>query len=316
MRVYRGFERLPAAARGAAVAIGNFDGVHRGHGAVIAAAAERARASGAELGVVTFEPHPREVLAPERAPRRLTPLPAKLRSLRDLGVGRAFVIPFDRTLMAMDAGAFARDVLGGALGAVAVAAGTAFRFGHRRSGDMDLLARLGAGLGFEAIPVPPVLDGGEPISSSRVRDALEAGAIEDAARLLGRPFALTGVVVMGDQRGRTIGFPTANVRPRGLRPALPAPGVYAVTAALPGGEAMPGVANLGYRPTFAGQDLRLEVHLLDRSPDLYGARLQVAFFARLRGETKFDGIEALKRQIGRDVEAARRCFASDRSSPI
>lgn len=307
MRVYRGYRRLPPAERGAAYALGNFDGVHRGHEAVIAAAAGRARSHDRPLGIVTFEPHPREVVTPDRAPVRLTPLRQKIARLRDLGVDLAVVVPFDRALMAMPAEAFAREVLGEALGAVAVAAGEGFRFGAKRRGDMDLLARLGPDLGFEAVPVPPLLDGGAPVSSSRIRDCLAAGDVREAARLLGRPFTVEGVVVEGDRRGRTIGFPTANVRPLGRRPALPGVGVYAVTAGPRGGsEAWPGVANLGYRPTFQGQDLRLEVHLLDRNPDLYGARLRVAFLERLRGEVHFDGLDALKSQIRADAAAARR----------
>lgn len=311
MRVFHRAPRLPDAFRGAAVAIGNFDGVHRGHRAVLEAA--RALLPAAPPGVLTFEPHPREVLQPERAPARLTPLAAKLRLLREAGAGFVQVLRFDRALTAMPAETFVRRVLVEQLGAAGVAVGQDFRFGHGRSGDPELLARLGPVLGFRTSIVAPLSVAGEPCSSTRVRELLGDGRVAEAAQLLGRPHAVAGRVVRGDARGRQIGFPTANLALRGRRPMLPAAGVYAVRVRPCRGHAAdwPGVANLGYRPTFEGRELRLEVHLLDMSPDLYGALLEVGFVERLRGEMRFDGIETLREQIARDVAQARAVHGLD-----
>lgn len=311
MRVFHRAPRLPDAFRGAAVAIGNFDGVHRGHRAVLDAA--RALVPGAAPGVLTFEPHPREVLQPDRAPARLTPLAAKLRLLREAGARFVQVLRFDRALIAMPAEAFVREVLVERLGAAGVAVGQDFRFGHGRGGDPALLTWLGPILGFRASVVTPLAVDGEPCSSTRVRELLGDGHVALAAALLGRPHAVEGRVVRGDGRGRQIGFPTANLALRGRRPMLPAAGVYAVTVRpRPGGAVVwPGVANLGHRPTFEGRELRLEVHLLDRGPDLYGTPLEVGFVERLRGEMRFDGIESLRAQIARDVAQARAVHGLD-----
>ncbi len=308
MRVHRGNGAIPVEASGCAVAIGNFDGVHRGHRAVIEAA--RARTAGAgRLGVVTFEPHPREVLSPAVAPLRLTPLRRKIALLRELGVDHLFLLRFDRSLMAMPAPAFVEDVLVGRLGIGALAAGQCFRFGNRRLGDAALLARAAEGHGFAFDAVPPVLVDNLPCSSTRIREALRAGELDLANRLLGHAFLLSGIVREGDRRGRTLGFPTANIALRGDRQALPANGVYVVRAGRCTSRGMvwyPGVANLGRRPTFDGDRLLLEVHLLDARVDLYGERLDVAFLEHLRGEERFSGIEALKAQIAKDCSAARR----------
>ncbi|MEZ5865986.1 MAG: bifunctional riboflavin kinase/FAD synthetase [Geminicoccaceae bacterium] len=308
MRVHRGFAALPPEAVGCAVAIGNFDGVHLGHRAVIEAARGQATRAGG-LGVVTFEPHPREVLSPATAPLRLAPLRRKIALLRDLGVDHLFLLRFDRALMAMPAPEFVERILVGRLGIRGLAAGEAFRFGHRRQGDAALLQEAAAAHDFAFAAVPPVMADGLPCSSTRIRAALAAGELALANRLLGYPFELTGIVRAGHQRGRTIGFPTANIAPPAERWALPAAGVYAVRAGrcTPAGKVWyPGIANLGRRPTFDGDRLLLEVHLLDVRLDLYGQRLDVAFLERLRGEVKFPGIEALKAQIVEDCSAARR----------
>jgi len=308
MRVHRDPARLADAARGCAVAIGNFDGVHRGHRAVIDAARRRAAAPD-RLGVVTFEPHPKEVVAPAAAPRRLTPLRRKIELLRELGVARLFLLRFDRRLMAMPAAAFVDELLVCRLGIAALASGESFRFGHRRQGDTALLAAAGARHGFAYDAVPPLLDDGLACSSTRIRQALDDGDLATANRLLGYPFTATGIVRSGDQRGRTIGFPTANLAPDATRHALPALGVYAVRAGVrgPGGVVWhPAIANLGRRPTFDGVRLLLEVHLLDAELDLYDRRLDVAFLERLRGETRFAGIDELRAQIARDCDQARR----------
>lgn len=308
MKVHRDLERLAPGARGCAVAIGNFDGVHRGHRAVIDAARRHADRT-AGLSVVTFEPHPKEVVAPATAPRRLTPLRRKIELLRELGVAHLFLLRFDRALMAMPAEGFIEDVLALRLGIRALACGESFRFGHRRQGDAGLLAEAGLRHGFAFTAVPPLCDGATVCSSTRIRQALDEGDLETANRLLGYPFTATGIVQGGDQRGRTIGFPTANLVPDPTRHALPAIGVYAVRAGVHGLDGVawhPAIANLGRRPTFGGVRLLLEVHLLDAQLDLYDRRLDVAFLERLRGEAKFGGIDELKAQIIRDCDQARR----------
>jgi riboflavin kinase/FMN adenylyltransferase len=308
MKVHRALRSLPPAARGCAVAIGNFDGVHRGHRAVVEEA-RRHGAGAAGLAVLTFEPHPKEVVQPQTAPRRLTPLRRRIELLRELGCDHLFLLHFDRALMAMPAEAFVDDILVGRLEVKALAAGESFRFGHKRQGDTGLLAAAASRHGFAFEAVAPVLDEGLACSSTRIRAALDAGDLATANRLLGYPFIVSGLVQQGDQRGRTIGFPTANIAPNASRQALPAIGVYAVRAGqrTPGGTVWhPGVANLGRRPTFDGDRLLLEVHLFDIQPDLYGQRLDVAFLERLRGEQTFAGIDALRAQIARDCEAARR----------
>lgn len=308
MRIVRTTTVAPGAARGAAVAIGNFDGLHLGHRAVIDAAASFARELDAPLGVVTFEPHPREVLQPGQAPARLTPLRRKAELLAGLGVDVLHLLRFDPVLLAATPEAFVGEILAGRLGVRAVAAGEDFRFGYRRAGDMALLARLGGEHGMRVAAVPPLEVEGAVCSSTRIRKALADGEVALAARLLGYPYELEGVVRPGDRRGRTLGFPTANVHPLGRRPLLPATGVYAVRAGVrgPGGEVRwhPAVANLGHRPTFDGRTLLLEVHLLEGGGDLYGRRLRVAFLERLRGERKFAGVDEIKAQIGRDRERA------------
>ena len=293
------------ACKGAVVAIGNFDGVHSGHRGVIAAAAARARALYAPLGVVTFEPHPREVMQPEAAPTRLTSLARKAAIMRGQGVRRLYVLRFDAALMRRSAEEFIEEVLERDLGVKAIAAGRDFRFGNRRQGDVAMLQARAA---VPVDVVEPVILEGAVCSSTRIREHLVAGEVDAAAKLLGYPYELEGVVGRGDQRGRTIGFPTANVRPKGRRPQLPGIGVYAVRAGVRRGGAVtwwPAVANLGRRPTVDGRTLLLEVHLLDGGADLYGLRLRVAFLARLRGERKFEGLDALRAQIARDCDEAR-----------
>ncbi len=316
MRIHRDHAGLPAAARGASVAIGNFDGVHRGHRAVVRAAAEAAGALGRPLGVVTFEPHPREVLTPDTAPARLTPLRRKAELFRELGVELLYVLRFGPRLMRLSAEAFVNDLLLGDLGAAAVATGRDFRFGYRRQGDTALLAALAGARGVQARAVEPVLADGAVCSSTAIRTAIGDGRLAEATAMLGYPYELAGVVRGGDRRGRTIGFPTANVHPTARRPALPANGVYAAPAGLPAGTAagrpawLPAVANLGRRPTFNGEGRLLEVHLLEGGRDLYGEPMRVRFLERLRGEERFAGLEELKAQIARDCERARAVHAA------
>ncbi len=308
MLIHRDLAGLPAAARGASVAIGNFDGVHRGHREVVRVAAGHARALGRPLGVVTFEPHPREVLNPATAPARLTTLRRKAELLRVVGVEHLYVLRCDRRLLDTSAVDFVHGRLLGELEVAAITTGRDFRFGHRRQGDVDLLRELAGAGGRPVTAVEPVTADGEICSSTAIRMALAEGMIEHANALLGHRYELEGVVRPGDQRGRTIGFPTANVHPLARNPVLPGTGVYTVDAGLQRGGRLvwrPGVANLGRRPTFDGRTLLLEVHLLEDGGDLYGQRVRVAFGTRLRGERKFSGIDELKAQIARDCEQAR-----------
>jgi riboflavin kinase / FMN adenylyltransferase len=306
MRVHRRFAALPAEARRSSIAIGNFDGVHRGHREVVRTAAAAARRLDCRLGVVTFEPHPREVVSPGERVARLTMFTRKAELIRELGVDELFVVPFDTTLMRLAADEFIADVLVGKLGVRAVAAGENFRFGHRRQGDTGTLAAAGLRHGFDFVAVPQIQDEG-PVSSSRIRGLIADGKVGRANALLGYGYAVDGIVRPGDRRGRTIGFPTANVHPLDSRALLPATGVYAVRVGRGRGGGVagyPGVANLGRRPTFDGRTLLLEVHLLEGGTELYGERLRVAFAERLRSERKFGSIDELKAQIECDCARA------------
>ena len=233
-----------------AVTVGNFDGVHRGHRALVSAAVARAHESGGVSVVLTFDPHPARVLGPGRAPAALTTLAQKEELLARLGVDHLAVLPFDTDVARLPPDAFAREVLRGALGAGHVVVGESFRFGHRREGDARLLAALGVDLGFSVRALPPVLEEGAPVSSSRVRDVLGRGDVRTARALLGRPYFVDAPVVRGDGRGRTIGVPTANLLPE--NEILPAGGVYAARCRVSAGAWHPAVVNLGHRPTFGG----------------------------------------------------------------
>jgi riboflavin kinase/FMN adenylyltransferase len=308
MRIFRHFENFPDDARGGAVALGNFDGVHRGHQALIGVAAAAAQSLGAPLVVATFEPHPRSFFAPHDPPFRLTPFRSKAQLLQALGVDVLIVLIFDRSMSHVGAEEFVRNVLVDGLGVRQVTVGDDFRFGHRRGGDVALLARMGKEFGFTVSRVQPVgAADGEVYSSTRVREYLTAGKPAHAAALLGRPFEIEGRVTQGDQRGRTLGFPTANL---GLDDYLrPAFGVYAVRAGIGDGDApewIDGVANLGVRPTVDGEQLLLETHLFDFGRDIYGEHLRIALIEYIRAERRFDGLDALKAQIAEDCATARR----------
>ncbi len=299
-----GWKGLGPEARGAAVALGNFDGVHRGHHQVIAEAAKAAALLSAPLGVVSFEPHPRVYFQRERAPFRLMTLEQQARALDALGVDLFYVLPFDDEMAALSDEAFAQRVLHEGLGARHVAAGFDISFGAGRTGSPDLLRRYGEAFGFGVSIAAPVADpDGEKCSSSAIRQALRDARPERAAALLGRPFAIEGVVVHGDKLGRTIGFPTANMPMEDyVRPAF---GIYAVRTRLADGREIPGVAYVGRRPTVDGVDERLEVHLLDFDEDIYGDTLETDFIAYLRGDRKFDGLDAMVAQMDRDKQQAR-----------
>lgn len=295
---------LPDGLRGAAVAIGAFDGVHRGHQAVIATAREAARSLGAPLGVVSFDPHPRRWFQPDAAPFRLMNPAQMARALEPLGVDRLYLLPFDADMAAMSDEQFAREVLAGGLGIRHAAVGFDFTYGKGRTGSPEGLRRQGEALGFTVTVCDRVDDpDGLKLSSSAVREAVHAGDMGRAKAILGRPFAIEGEVIHGDKRGRTIGVPTANIRLGDyMRPAY---GVYAVRTRLPDGRLIDGVASLGLRPMFALDEPLLEVWLFDFDGDLYGQTLETELIAFLRGEQTFDGLDALKAQIDADAAAAR-----------
>lgn len=294
---------VPEGTRGGTVALGNLDGVHLGHAAVLRAA-HQARPD-LPLQACTFEPHPREHFRPDDPPFRLTLLPAKARALGALGARAVFAVPFGPELAAMSAEDFVEEVLHKGLGAKHLACGPDFAFGHRRGGDVAFLRDAAEARGIGLTVVPKLGDEEGPVSSTRIRRALQDGYPERAAAMLGRPWAIAGEVRHGDARGRTLGWPTANI-PLG-RHLEPARGVYAVRARLPDGREVPGVANLGRRPTLGGDpESRLEAHLFEFSGDLYELELEVALLAYLREERRFAGLDELRAQIAVDASAARR----------
>ncbi len=310
MRVFRQFRGLPADARGAVTALGNFDGVHGGHRAVIAACRELAR--GAPLAALTFEPHPRSYFRPDEPSFRLTTLRGKLYQLEPLGLDLLYVLDFDDAMAARAPEAFAREVLAEGLGVAHAVVGDDFRFGRARAGRPADLAAFGRRLGFAVTVLADVIaPDGVGYSSTRVREHLAAGQPREAARLLGRPWEIDGEVRAGRRLGRTIGFPTANL---GLGELLtPAHGVYAVRAGLEeasGWVWRDGVANLGVRPTVDGEQLAFEVHIFDFAEDIYGRTLRVRMLDFIRPERRFDGLDALKAQIAADCATARERLAA------
>lgn len=308
MRVHRHYDRLPGSDRGSVVAIGNFDGVHLGHQAVIGEARAIAARTGAPSAVLSFEPHPRSFFRPDDPPFRLTPLRLKAHAIEALDVDLLFLVRFDAAFAAFSAERFVAEVLGReGLAASHVVTGYDFVFGKGRSGNAVLLERLAREHGYQYTAVSPVAaDSGEIYSSTQIRAYLQAGKPKQAARLLGRPWEIEGRVETGHQRGRTIGFPTANVR---LTDVLqPAHGVYAVRAGIDQGadtQWFDAVANFGSRPTVDGKNVWLEIHLFDFAGDLYGRHLRVAFVDFLRAEMKFPSFDDLKAQIAKDSAAAR-----------
>jgi riboflavin kinase/FMN adenylyltransferase len=295
----------PTDASPAAISVGVYDGVHLGHRHVLDRLRERARLLGLETLVVTFDPHPASVVDPARAPALLCTLERRLELLSECGIDRCVVVTFDADRAAEPASSFVTNVLTGELHAAVVVVGENFRFGHDRQGDVELLASFATRGGFEVEPVALDAVGGAPITSSRIRDAVVRGDVGEAAELLGRPHELEGVVVRGDGRGRSIGFPTANLD---VDPALCRPdvGIYAGTWTRPGGERLVAAISVGRRPTFHEHaEVAVEAHLCDFDTDLYGERGRLAFVARLRDEQRFESVDALVAQIALDVEATR-----------
>lgn len=294
----------PAATRPNAVTIGNFDGVHLGHQAMLARLTARAAAVGGLPTVLTFEPHPREIFTPQDAPTRLTSLREKLEILRGLGVAHVHVCRFSKEFAALSPEDFVRRILVEGLKARYVLVGDDFRFGARRAGDFDLLMVYGEKYGFKAEAMHTVEAAGQRASSTAVREALAGGDMAGAAQLLGRPYSISGRVVGGDQIGRKIGYPTANILLKHNRPPLK--GVFAVRVQGLATPDWPGVANLGTRPSVhPNGNPTLEVHLFDLDRNLYGHHLRVEFLHKLRDEAKFPSFDALVAQIGKDAELAR-----------
>ena len=306
-RLFRDVDGGPLCPTGSVVCIGAFDGLHLGHRALVRHAVARARALGVAAAALSFEPLPREFFAPAAPPPRLSLPRAKVEGLRELGADVVGLLRFNAALAAMSAEDFCARVLAGRLGAVEVWVGPGFRFGHRRAGDLGVLQREGERLGFAAGAIEPVMADGERVSSTRIRQALVAGDFDVAARLLGKPYAVSGRVVRGRQLGRTLGYPTANLRFGGKVPALR--GIYATRVHGvdgDGGQGLPSVSSFGTRPTVGGVEPLLEAHLFDFEGDLYGRRIEVEFVARLRDEEKFPDLPTLVAQMHRDAGEARR----------
>lgn len=306
MELIRGSHNLRARHGECAATIGNFDGVHRGHREVLQRLRAAAAARGVPAVVVTFEPHPREYFAPDAAPARITGLRDKLLALAQAGVERVLCLGFGPRLAAMEADDFVREILVTRLGVRFLMVGDDFRFGRGRRGDYHLLTRAATQYGFELTRMPTVALDSARVSSTRVRAALEAGDLELAAHLLGRPYRISGRVAHGDRLGHRLGWPTANLRFHRVRPAIE--GIFIVNVQGLGGPPRPGVASVGDRPSVGGQWMLLEVHLLDFKGDIYGRHIEVEFLRRLRGQIRFDSLEALSGQIARDVMVAREYF--------
>ena len=302
---------IPAHLAGGIVALGNFDGFHLGHQAVVGAAVARARAEGRPALVATFDPHPIRYFRPDAAPFRLTTLDQRERLFAEAGADAMLVFGFDAALAGLDAEAFVAERLLDRLRVAGVVTGQDFTFGRRKSGDADVLARLGARHGFSATAVAPVTLAGEPVSSSRIRAHLRLGETREAARLLTRPFTIAGMVEHGDKVGRTIGYPTANLQlGQYLRPAY---GIYAVRGRLDDGRVLNGAANLGIRPQFTPLKELLEPYFFDFTGDLYGRRLEVELIEYLRPEAMFDGLDALIAQMDADCLRAREVLGAAHS---
>ena len=303
MRLLSSDEPLPADLRGGVIALGNFDGFHRGHQAVVARAVGRARAEGRPAIVATFDPHPARYFRPNTPPFRLTTIRQRARLFAAAGADATLVLRFDAALAALDPNAFVRGMLVDRFAAAAIATGADFTFGRGRAGTADVLVQLGERHGIAIDTVAPVVDEAEPISSSRIRAALVEGDCATAARLLTRPFTIEGKVIHGDKRGREIGYPTANIDLGDyLRPRY---GIYAVRARLDDGRMLDGAANLGIRPSFDPPKELLEPYFFDFAGDLYGRTIEVALIAFLRPEARFHSLNALTDQMARDCTDAR-----------
>ena len=302
---------LPRCGRGSAVTVGTFDGIHLGHREVLRETARRARRAGRPSVLVTFRPHPLQVLRPDDAPGLLTTSIEKKELLAQTGLDYAVFLPFTRTLARYSPRRFVEEVLVERVRVKDLVVGYDHGFGRGRSGDPGVLGAMGEELGFGVEVVPPTVVGDGPVSSSRIRRALLAGDMRAARAGLGRPYSLRGVVVRGEGRGRRLGFPTANLRIPDARKLIPGEGIYAVRVRLPSGS-RDGALHLGRRPTFPGSPATIEVHLLDHDADLYGTELRLDLIERLRDVRPFDSVAELVSHMSRDVRRARRILADHR----
>lgn len=308
MKLFRHLTELPADFRAGAVTIGNFDGVHLGHARIVERLIAQARRTGGPAVVFTFDPHPARLLRPEQAPVPLTWTKRKSHLLGELGVDAAIAYPTDRALLQLTDREFFELIVRKRLGAGAVVEGPNFFFGHNRTGDIEVLSKLTAEAGLALEVVEPVEIDGAVVSSSRIRALLSAGAVDVARRMLTRPYRIRGMVTHGAGRGAAIGFPTANLG--AIDTLLPGPGVYAGIAFV-GGERWPAALNIGGNPTFGEQQLKVEAHLIGFDGPLYGEPVEIEFLTRLRDVKQFSGIDELKTQLARDVEAAREAAILD-----
>ena len=302
MELIRGLHNLRPSHNGCVATIGNFDGVHLGHQAVIGQLAEEGQALGLPTLVMLFEPQPLEYFEPDHIPARLTRFREKLRALSRYAVDRVLVVRFNAEFAALTAENFIRRILVESLGVRYLVLGDDFRFGHRRRGNFEMLAAAGREFGFQVINMHTFNIDGQRVSSTRVREALAAGDLAAAEKLLGRPYRMSGRVAHGDKRGRTIGIPTANIHLH--RKVTPVSGVYVVEMFGVKGEPVDGVANVGTRPTVGGTRTLLEVHLLDFDQDIYGCHVNIDFLHKLRDEQRYDSFEALKERIFLDIDEA------------
>lgn len=307
MLIIRDKSLIPESCFGSVAALGNFDGLHLGHRKVIDEAVSLARDSGKTSSVVTFEPHPRRVFRPELPPLRIIPFAEKAHILKHSGLDFIRVIRFTRSFSETTAEKFVKDILLGQLKVSHVITGDDFIFGHNREGNVDYLKDMSERAGFLYTVCPQVTSGNERCSSTRIRNLLSNGSVEDVSSLLGRQYSISGIVRSGDKRGRQIGFPTANILPG--RIFTPVNGVYAVKVKIRD-EMVDGVANIGVRPTFGGDRLQLEVHMFNWQEDIYNEHMETVFIKHIRNEQKFDGIEALKKQISEDCSQAQRMLNS------
>jgi len=306
MKVFNDLTTLRAHLTDTVATVGNFDGVHRGHQAILARLRDRAAARDGATLLITFDPHPLKVLAPDRAPRMICTPRQKLALLEAMRLDYLLVLPFTTELAAVTAERFVQEWLARRLGLQEIYVGANFNFGRGREGNADLLVSLAAAAGLHAEKVGEVLSLGSPISSSRIRRAVTSGEVELAGDLLGRPFALEGTVVHGDARGATLGIPTANLAT--TNELIPQDGVY-ITEAVLDGHPLPAVTNIGARPTFTGAHYAVETHVLENPGDLYDRPLEIRFRARLRQELRFESVQGLVDQVRRDIARARAYFA-------
>jgi len=309
VEIIRGLHNIRERHRGCVATIGNFDGVHLGHQAVLQRLVALSKESGLPSLLLTFEPYPQEYLRPDPAIARLTRFREKMMALRETGLERVLCLRFNSALAGLEPEQFIEQILVDALGVTHLVVGDDFRFGKKRRGDFAMLANFGGVHGFQVEDTKTIVVAGERVSSTRVRQVLETGDMETVESLLGRPYYLMGRVSHGDKRGRQIGFPTANIPIR--RRTLPLSGVYAVTVDGAGEHALKGVANIGNRPTVDGHSLQLEAHLFDFNRDIYGQHVKVQFMRFIRAEQRFDGIDALKKQIQKDCEQAKEFFKKE-----